>query len=171
MLGFPILNWKTFVWFWIYFFMFASVPSCMPVYASIHRLFLSGYTVSRVLTRAMSQTISDDVPVFTISYVTAPNDTVARFIARGLVNKKLAACVNIVPRVTSIYIWQNEVNEDEEVIMMIKSKTSLLEELTKFVRDNHPYDVCEVISTTITQGNPPYLQWLQNSLRSENDPA
>lgn len=95
-----------------------------------------------------------------ISYVTAPDEEVAKKLASELVKGKLAACVNIIPKILSIYEWQNEINEDKEVLLMIKSRTSRLEELTKYVRENHPYDVAEVISTPISTGNPPYLEWI-----------
>ncbi|XP_015913373.1 protein CutA homolog isoform X3 [Parasteatoda tepidariorum] len=98
--------------------------------------------------------------IFSVSYVTAPSDEVAKKIAEGLVKEKLAACVNIVPGVQSIYEWKGEIQKDSEVLMVIKSRISRLEELTKYVRENHPYEVCEVISTPIQHGNPPYLKWL-----------
>lgn len=95
-----------------------------------------------------------------MAFVTAPSQEVAKKIAGGLVKNKLAACVNIIPGVVSVYEWEEKINEDPEVIMMIKTRTSRLEELTKYVRENHPYDVCEVISSKIDQGNPPYLDWI-----------
>ncbi|CAL1272408.1 unnamed protein product [Larinioides sclopetarius] len=98
--------------------------------------------------------------VFSVSYVTAPNDDVAKKLAEGLVKEKLAGCVNIVPGVHSIYEWKGEIQKDSEVLMVIKSRTSRLDELTKYVRENHPYEVCEVISTPIQHGNEPYLKWL-----------
>ncbi|XP_054714648.1 protein CutA homolog isoform X2 [Uloborus diversus] len=98
--------------------------------------------------------------VFSVSYVTAPNEDAAKKLAEGLVKEKLAGCVNIIPGIHSIYEWKGEIQKDAEVLMVIKSRTSRLEEMTKFIRENHPYEVCEVISTPIQQGNPPYLKWL-----------
>lgn len=97
-----------------------------------------------------------------VAYVTAPNEQVAKTIAHGLVNKKLAACVNIIPKITSIYEWEGKVNEDEEVLMMIKTKTCKVDELTNFVKANHPYTVCEVISLPIQNGNEAYLKWIND---------
>lgn len=97
---------------------------------------------------------------FSVAYVTVPNEELAKTLAKGLVREKLAACVNIIPRITSIYEWKGEIQEDSELLLMIKTRTSRVDELTKFVRENHSYEVCEVISLPIEKGNPPYLKWL-----------
>ncbi|XP_077506987.1 protein CutA homolog isoform X2 [Amblyomma americanum] len=106
---------------------------------------------------------------FSVSYVTAPNQDVAKKLATGLVEKKLAACVNLVPGIVSVYEWKNEIQTDPEVLMVIKSRTSRLDEMTKFVRENHPYEVCEVISTPIQHGNPPYLKWISEVVPEAGD--
>ncbi|XP_050311341.1 protein CutA homolog [Anthonomus grandis grandis] len=93
-------------------------------------------------------------------YVTAPTEEVAKKIAHGLVKEKLAACANIIPKITSIYEWENKINEDSEVLMMIKTRASALDELTKYVKENHPYQVCEVIAVPIVHGNEAYLKWI-----------
>ncbi|XP_045104911.1 protein CutA homolog isoform X1 [Portunus trituberculatus] len=115
-------------------------------------------TFRRVVTMAATEAYV--AGTHSMAFVTAPSQEVAKKIAGGLVKNKLAACVNIIPGVVSVYEWKEEINEDPEVIMMIKTRTSRLEELTKYVRENHPYDVCEVISSKIDQGNPPYLDWI-----------
>ncbi|BET01703.1 CutA1 divalent ion tolerance protein [Nesidiocoris tenuis] len=106
----------------------------------------------------------NEAKLHSVAFVTAPNDTVAKEIARGLVKNKLAACVNIIPGLTSVYEWEGEVNEDSEVLMMIKTRTSRMPELTDFVVKHHPYKVCEVISTKIDDGNFPYLKWITDSV-------
>lgn len=94
------------------------------------------------------------------AFVTCPNDTVAKELARGIVEKKLAACVNIIPQITSVYEWQGKIEEDSEVLLMIKTRSSKIPALAEYVRSNHPYEVAEVISLPIDQGNPPYLKWI-----------
>ncbi|KAJ8263899.1 hypothetical protein GJAV_G00142860 [Gymnothorax javanicus] len=94
------------------------------------------------------------------AFVTCPNEQVAKDLARGMVEKKLAACVNIVPKITSVYEWQGKIEEDNEVLLMIKTRSTKVSALAEYVRSNHPYEVAEVISLPIDQGNPPYLNWL-----------
>ncbi|XP_066972637.1 protein CutA homolog isoform X2 [Macrobrachium rosenbergii] len=118
------------------------------------------FSVTRRLLSSMAASSSYVSGTHSMAFVTAPNTEVAKKIAGGLVKNKLAACVNIIPNIVSVYEWKEEINEDPEVLMMIKTRTSRLEELTKFVKENHPYDVCEVISSPIAQGNQPYLDWI-----------
>lgn len=102
--------------------------------------------------------------IHSVAFVTTPDETVAKTLARAIVSKKLAACVNIVPKITSIYEWDGKLNEDDEVLLMIKTQTDKIDELSKYVRENHPYEVAEVISLPIDNGNPPYLDWLTKSM-------
>ncbi|PNW86332.1 hypothetical protein CHLRE_02g082350v5 [Chlamydomonas reinhardtii] len=98
-----------------------------------------------------------------VVYVTVPNAEVGEALAGKLVEAKLAACVNILPGVTSIYFWDGKVNNDAELLLIIKSREDLLPELTAFVKANHPYDEPEVIGLPILGGSPSYLQWLMDS--------
>ncbi|KAJ8921410.1 hypothetical protein NQ315_003028 [Exocentrus adspersus] len=102
-----------------------------------------------------------------VAYVTAPTEEVAKKIGHGLVSKKLAACVNILPKITSIYEWEGKINEDAEVLMMIKTRTSKVDQLTQYVKENHPYTVCEVISLPIQNGNEAYLKWINDVVPSQ----
>ncbi|XP_055771557.1 protein CutA homolog isoform X2 [Salvelinus fontinalis] len=74
------------------------------------------------------------------AFVTCPNEQVAKDLAR--------------------YEWQGKIQEDSEVLLMIKTRSSKVASLAEYVRSNHPYEVAEVISLPIEQGNPPYLKWL-----------
>lgn len=114
----------------------------------------------------MSSTTSSYVPGdSSICYVTTPNEESAKKIARDVVTNKLAACVNIIPNIQSIYEWEGKINEDFEYLLMIKTTTENVENLTIFVRENHPYSVAEVISVKINSGNPPYLDWIAKTVK------
>jgi len=98
---------------------------------------------------------------FRAVFVTVPTIEVAKSLASGIVSKKLAACVNIIPQVTSVYEWEGKINEDSELILMIKTQAHLFEELSNYVKANHPYDVPEVIALPIEQGSSSYLDWIK----------
>ncbi|GIL83424.1 hypothetical protein Vretimale_11210 [Volvox reticuliferus] len=101
-----------------------------------------------------------------VVYVTVPNAQVGEDLGSKLVEAKLAACVNILPGLTSIYTWKGKVEKDSELLLIIKSRHELLTELTAFVRANHPYDEPEVIALPILGGSPSYLQWLMDNTRA-----
>uniref|UniRef100_A0A182SW73 Uncharacterized protein n=1 Tax=Anopheles maculatus TaxID=74869 RepID=A0A182SW73_9DIPT len=112
----------------------------------------------RMSTEASAQ--SPPAGEYSVAFVTVPDNTVAVNVARQLVEKSLVACVNIIPGLTSIYAWEGKINEDPEVLLMIKTRTSRVEELIRFVREVHPYSVAEVIALPIANGNAPYLDWI-----------
>jgi periplasmic divalent cation tolerance protein len=96
--------------------------------------------------------------------VTAPSQTEATTIARTLVQEKLAACVTVLP-VHSIYTWQQEVHEDEEWQLLIKSEQRHFSRLEHRIRELHSYEVPEVILLPIWSGSLPYLQWISEQVR------
>lgn len=116
-----------------------------------------------------TRTMSNVTGIHSVAYVTVPNDTVAKQLAHGLVKNKLAACVNIIPKVTSVYEWENEVNEESELLLMIKTRTDTVDALTQYVKSNHPYKVCEVISLPIQNGNEQYLNWISEVVPSKQE--
>ena len=99
-------------------------------------------------------------------YVTVPNREVAKELASGLLEGKLCACVNVIPGVESMYWWEGKVETEQELLLMIKTRAALVPELTAHVVQHHPYDTVEVISTPITQGNAPYMQWIMDSTKA-----
>lgn len=102
--------------------------------------------------------------MFQIVLCTCPNNQVAHQLASRLVEDKLAACVNIISGVKSIYRWQGKIETDDEVQLVIKSKKQLFNPLADKINLLHPYDVTEVIALDIQQGNQAYLTWLEDSL-------
>ena len=98
--------------------------------------------------------------------VTCPRDKAAE-ISRQLVQERLAACVNIVPGLRSIYQWQGEICDDEEALLVIKTRAALFPALKDRVLALHPYEVPEVIALPIIEGHAPYLQWIEGETRGE----
>lgn len=94
--------------------------------------------------------------------VTAPPDKVAD-IGRTLVQEKLVACANIISGVRSIYAWDGDISDDNESLMILKTRTSMLEAVRQRVIQIHPYDVPEIIALPIIAGHGPYLQWIADS--------
>lgn len=89
-----------------------------------------------------------------------PDEATANAIALAVVEAKLAACVNILPRVQSIYRWQGRVESTSEIPLLIKSTATIYPQLEQSIRDLHPYEVPEIIALPITQGLPAYLNWV-----------
>lgn len=158
-----------------------------------------------------------------VVYVTVPDDAIAKKLSHGLVEAKLAACVNIIPGETkrlhamdtkqhpincyargqlhqsvqlmpglslltactvhvtaalledllnvrgctaglqSVYLWQGEITADAEILLMIKTRSTLVTDITAWVKQNHPYEECEVISTGIQGGSKSYIDWVLSS--------
>lgn len=99
--------------------------------------------------------------------MTAPDEAVAARIAHAVVEESLAACVNIVPAIRSVYRWQGKVEDEREVLMIAKSRRALLEPLCERVKALHPYSVPEVIALPIAAGSADYLAWITGSTRLE----
>ena len=127
-------------------------------------------------------------PAAVVAYCTVPNAEVGSALARALVLSKLAACVNIVPGVRSVYQWKGEVCEDDELLLIIKTRAELTGarrrahmygralrrlallagQLEEAVRALHPYDTPELIALPIAAGAAPYLSWLHGSTDGGN---
>jgi len=99
---------------------------------------------------------------YAVVFITAPPDDAVN-IAKNIVERKLVACVNIVENVKSLYWWEGKVVEDNEALLICKTKFDLLQELVDYVRKIHPYDVPEIVALSISLGNPEYLEWIKES--------
>jgi periplasmic divalent cation tolerance protein len=91
----------------------------------------------------------------------------AETIARTVVERHLAACVNVVPGVSSFYRWKGEVARDPEWLLVMKTTAARFEALREAVVDLHPYDVPEVIELPIERGHAPYLDWIDESVAGD----
>ncbi len=93
-------------------------------------------------------------------FCTCPDRETAEIIAKRLVAGRLAACVNILPGLTSIYTWQDRVETAEEHLLLIKSTRDCYPAIEQAIRELHPYDLPEIIALPIGQGLPGYLNWI-----------
>lgn len=95
--------------------------------------------------------------------VTAPDMVTAERLAERLVDERLAACANIIPGIVSIYRWDEQVQRDDEILIVLKTEQARIEEVRERVVTLHPYDVPEVVVLPIMDGHAPYLEWLTRS--------
>jgi periplasmic divalent cation tolerance protein len=96
-----------------------------------------------------------------VVYVTASNEDEAVGIAKALVENKIAGCVNIIKDIRSIYSWQGNIEDEKEVLMVIKTRKSLFNTLIEEVKKLHSYTVPEIIALPIIEGSEDYLKWLK----------
>lgn len=99
--------------------------------------------------------------------VTVADEQEGRSIAEALLNRRKAACVNIVPKVNSIFWWQGELDSAQESLLIIKTRASLLPEIVRIVQKTHSYDVPEIIALPIVGGNEDYLKWIDSVVEED----
>lgn len=93
-------------------------------------------------------------------YVAVPDAQTGRQIGRVVVERRLAACANLVPRIESIYWWDGQVTEDAEALLFLKTRSELVDKLMTVVRELHPYEVPAVSALPLASVDRPYLEWL-----------
>jgi periplasmic divalent cation tolerance protein len=101
---------------------------------------------------------------YLIVLMTAPNKEEAVKIVRALLEEKLIACANIIDAVSSFFWWQGKIEQEEEVLAIMKSHEDLFEKLSERVTELHSYDVPEVLALPIVAGSSSYLDWLKDCL-------
>lgn len=95
---------------------------------------------------------------------TLPDQETAARLAGALVEEQLAACINIIPGLTSVYRWKGEVQKDSEVLLLIKTNSTVYARLEQRIRALHPYELPEIIAVPLQTGQADYIQWINNSL-------
>ena len=107
--------------------------------------------------------MSESQPI--LVFMTAANREEAARLADMLVGSRLAACVQLLPEIESVYRWQGKIERQEETLLLAKSSSEKFEELERAVRAIHSYDTPEIVATPIVAGSSPYLQWLDAALK------
>ncbi|CAM4074197.1 divalent-cation tolerance protein CutA [Pseudoalteromonas byunsanensis] len=103
-------------------------------------------------------------PHYKLVLTTCENQDVARQLAKQLITQKLAACVNILPAVESVYMWQNEVVQQTETKLFIKTKSEKINKMIQTIKELHSYEVPEIQVVDVTAGNLAYFHWLDEVL-------
>jgi len=102
-----------------------------------------------------------------ICLCTCPDEETAQSLATSLVEANLAACVNILPAVQSVYKWKGILEKDQEVLLLIKTQQHRFSEIESHILARHPYELPEIIAVPIEAGLKPYLQWIDDVMESE----
>lgn len=104
-----------------------------------------------------------------VIFITTGTHEEANQLAEVLLKQRKAACINIVPGVSSRFWWEGQLHSDQESLLIVKAKASLLDEIVGLVKEVHSYDVPEVIALPIIGGNPDYLEWIGKELQERDD--
>jgi periplasmic divalent cation tolerance protein len=99
---------------------------------------------------------------FIVVLITCPSQEEAERLSNKILSERLAACVNIINGVHSLFHWQGQIESDQESLMIVKTRSLLLAQLKTFVQENHPYDVPEIIAVPIIGGSDDYLNWVKS---------
>lgn len=89
----------------------------------------------------------------------------AETLARKIVEAKLAACVQILPPIISVYSWKDEIEKDSEILLLIKTLPEKYDELEKFISENHPYEIPEIVAISAEKVSENYLDWMKDYLK------
>jgi periplasmic divalent cation tolerance protein len=96
---------------------------------------------------------------------TTPTAEEAEVLARKIIEAKLAACVQVVPQITSFYFWENEVKKDSEQLLFIKTLPAKFDRLKDFIQENHTYEVPEIVALSAEKVADNYLNWMRDYMR------
>lgn len=102
---------------------------------------------------------------FILVITTASSDLEAKKLGQALIENKLAACVNIIPSITSIFRWEEKISAESELIIIAKSHQKLFSKIKEKILSIHSYDIPEIISVPISDGSEEYLKWIEEQLQ------
>ena len=102
-----------------------------------------------------------------IVFVTAPSLEVARELITGILERRLAACANLVPGIESHYWWEGKLESSDEALLIFKTRHALTPKLERVIREIHPYDTPEFIALPLTTGSRKYLAWLEDNTEAD----
>jgi len=105
------------------------------------------------------------VKEYVVVLSTTPNLSEAERLGKEMVEKGLVACVNIIPQIRSIYKWKEKLHNEEEMLLVMKSRKDRTGEIIDYIRKNHSYEVPEIVSLPITSGSEKYLAWIDQNTR------
>ena len=100
-------------------------------------------------------------------FCTCPDEQTAQALAQTLVEQRLAACVNLLPAMRSVYRWQEQIEQAEEIQLVIKTCADRLDALSAAIRQHHPYELPEIVAISPSAGLPAYLDWIRAQTREE----
>ena len=110
----------------------------------------------------MTKDHQDQTNKFIVVFVTTGSSSEAKKIANSLVEEKIAACVNIIPKINSIYSWKGKICDEEECLCIIKTREAFFDKLKDRVKELHSYEVAEIIGLPIVKGSQDYLDWIMD---------
>ncbi|KAL0965258.1 hypothetical protein UPYG_G00278930 [Umbra pygmaea] len=99
--------------------------------------------------------------------INCPNEQVAKDIGRAIMDRRMAASVNVLPKASTMYYWKGEIHESTEILMLVKTRTSKIQRLTDYVKSIHPYDIPEVLSFPVEDGILSFMKWMDEAVPAD----
>jgi periplasmic divalent cation tolerance protein len=104
---------------------------------------------------------------YVVLFITTAADEEAQLISRVLLERRMAACINIVPGVSSLFWWQGSIDSAQESLLIVKTRASLLDDIVQLVKRIHSNDIPEIIALSVVGGNQDYLEWVGKEARGK----
>lgn len=103
---------------------------------------------------------------FAVILITTSQDEESQLIARALLEQKIAACINIIPQISSLFWWKRKIEQERESMLVVKTRIKLIDEVVRLVKEVHSYEVPEIIALPVVGGNHDYLEWIDHEVIS-----